>query len=179
MAHDYENTDDLEDLSDREIRGLIRDRLAEHRGLDVNDIEVHVAGGVVRLAGRVGTEAERRVAEHVVTDVLGIPSVDNQLVVDSLRRAESPEAIDDHVADEQDRAGLLLGDRAVPFSREAEHLEEDLDSRLFGTTDVGNAIESGTAWIPPESPTPEGLSGTEASPVENDEDETGDGGRRR
>ena len=169
MAHDFENTDDLEDLSDREIRGLVRDRLAEHRGIDINDIEVHVAGGVVRLAGRVGTDAERRVAEHVVTDVIGIASVDNQIIVDSLRRAESPEAVDDHVADEEDRAGLLLGDRPVPFSSEAEHLEEDLDSRLFGTMDVGNAIESGTAWTPPDSPTPEG-SGTDASPPEYDED---------
>src|SRR5687767_6246399 len=170
MAHDYENTDDLEDLSDREIRGLIRDRLAEHRGLDINDIEVQVVDGVVRLEGRVGTESERRVAEHVVTDVIGIPTVDNQIVVDALRRAESPEAVDDHDADEDDRAGLLLGDRPVPFSAEAEHLEEDLDSRLFGTTDVGNAIESGTAWIPPESPTPEGSSGTDARPPDYGED---------
>ena len=170
MAHDFENTDDLEDLSDREIRGLVRDRLAEHRGLDVNDIEVHVADGVVQLAGRVGTEAERRVAEHVVTDVIGIASVDNQIVVDSLRRAESPEAVDEHLADEEDRAGLLLGDRPVPLSPEAEHLEEDLDSRLFGTTDVGNAIESGTAWIPPESPTPEGLGGNDARRPDYGED---------
>jgi hypothetical protein len=170
MAHDFENTDDLEDLSDREIRGLVRDRLAEHRGIDINDIEVHVVNGVVQLAGRVGTEAERRVAEHVVTDVVGIPEVDNQLVVDALRRAESPEAVDDHLADEEDRAGLLLGDRPVPLSPEAEHLEEDLDSRLFGTTDVGNAIESGTAWTPPDSPTPEGLSGTDTTPPEYGED---------
>ena len=164
MARDFEDIDDVGDLSDRELRGLVRARLAEHRGLDVNDIEVQVEDGVVRLGGRVGTEAERRVAEHVVTDVIGITSVENELVVDSLRRAESPEAVDDHLADEEDHAGLLLGDRPVPLSPEAEHLEEDLDSRLFGTTDVQNAIERGTAWIPPESPTPEGLSGPDGSP---------------
>ena len=28
---------------------------------------------------------------------------------------------------------------------------------LYGTTDVQKTIEEGTAWIPPESPTPEGL----------------------
>lgn len=170
MAHDFENTDDLDDLSDRELRSVVRDRLADHRGIDLNDITVDVENGVVRLSGRVGTEPERRIAEHVVTDVVGISTVDNQLVVDSLRRAESPEAVDDHVADENDRSGLLLGDRPVPFSREAEHLDEDLDSRLFGTTDVQNAIERGTAWTPPESPTPEGLSGSDASPLEYDED---------
>jgi hypothetical protein len=164
MAHDFENTDDLQDLSDSELRGVVRERLAEHRGLDVNDITVHVENGVVSLSGRVGTESERRVAEHVITDVMGLSTVRNELIVDSLRRAESPEAVDDHLIDEEARAGLLLGDRPMPFSPEADHLEEDLDSRLFGTSDVGNAIERGTAWIPPESPTPEGLSGTDASP---------------
>jgi hypothetical protein len=170
MAHDFENTDDIEDLSDAELRSVVRDRLADHRGLDVNEISVHVEQGVVRLSGRVGTDAERRVAEHVVTDVVGITTVDNQLIVDALRRAESPEAVDDHLADEEDRAGLLLGDRPVPLSSEAEHLDEDIDSRLFGTSDVQNAIGRGTAWIPPESPTPEGLSGTDASPEELGED---------
>ena len=70
MARDFENTDDVEDLSDQELRGVVRARLAEHRGLDVNDIEVHVENGAVRLGGRVGTEAERRIAERVVTDVI-------------------------------------------------------------------------------------------------------------
>ena len=52
--------------------------------------------------------------------------------------------IDDHLADEAEHEGLLLGDRAVPLSPEAEHLEEDLDARLYGTTDVQSAIEDGT-----------------------------------
>jgi len=48
----------------------------------------------------------------------------------------------------------------VPLNPEAEGLEENIDTRLYGTTDVGKAISEGTAWIPPESPTPEGLDGT-------------------
>ena len=55
MAHDFENTDDIEDLSDAELRSLVRDRLADHRGLDIDDISVHVDKGAVRLSGRVGT----------------------------------------------------------------------------------------------------------------------------
>jgi hypothetical protein len=161
MGHDFEDIDDVEDLSDTELRDVVRDRLAEHRGLDPRDITVSVHDRVVALDGRVGTDSERRIAERVVTDLMGIETVRNNLVVDSLRRAESPEAIDDHIADEDEHSGLLLGDRAVPFSAEAEHLEEDLDSRLFGTTDVGNAIESGTSWTPPTSPTQEGAEGEE------------------
>jgi len=171
MARDFENLDDLDDLSDGELRNLVRDRLAEHRGLDLRDITVTVHDRVVALDGRVGTEGERRVAERVVTDLVGITTVRNNLVVDELRRAESPEAVDEHLADEDEHAGLLLGDRAVPLSPEAEHLEEDLDSRLFGTTDVGSAIQNGTAWIPPTSPTQEGIEGQDEFPADDGEDD--------
>ena len=170
MAHDFENIDDLDDLNDAELRSLVRDRLAEHRGLDLRDITVQVHNGVVELSGRVGTDGERRIAERVVTDTIGLPSVRNDIVVDSLRRAESPEAADDALADEEEQAGLLLGDRPVSLSPEAEHMEEDLDGRLFGTSDVGSAIQNGTAWIPPTTPTQEGIEGGEASPPDYNED---------
>ena len=71
MAHDFEDIDDIDDLSDDELRRLVRDRLTEHRALDVRDISIVVRDGVVALNGRVGTEGERRVAEHVLTDVVG------------------------------------------------------------------------------------------------------------
>src|SRR5678816_3932768 len=158
MARDFENIDDVDDLDDNELRQLVRDRLAEHRGLDLADITVTVHDLAVALDGRVGTDGERRVAERIITDLVGVSDVQNNLVVDQLRRAESPEAVDDHLADEDEHSGLLLGDRPVPLSPEAEHLQEDLDSRLFGTSDVGNAIQNGTAWIPPTAPTQEGLS---------------------
>jgi hypothetical protein len=170
MAHDYEDVDDVDDLSDDELRGLVRERLAEHRALDIRDISVAVHDGVVALNGRVGTEGERRVAEHILTDVVGIDTVRNNLVVDALRRAESPEAVDEHLVDEDEHSGLLLGDRPAPLSPEADHLEEDLDARLFGTTDVRNAVENGTAWNPPTVPTQEGVEGYGATPADEGED---------
>ena len=160
MARDFENLNDLEDLNDGELRDLVRSHLRAHNGIDPDDISVRVADGAVVLEGRVGTDAERRIAEHVLTDVVGIASVQNNLVVDPIRRAESPMDIDDHLAEEERTEGLLLGDRAVPLNPEAEHLADDLDAELSGTTDVGKAIMEGTAWIPPESPTQEGLEGT-------------------
>lgn len=161
MARDYENLSDLDDLNDDELRDLVRTHLRDHNGIDVDDITVRVADGAVRLEGRVGTDAERRIAEHVLTDVVGIATVHNNLVVDSLRRAESPMAIDDHLEDESRTGGLMLGDRPVPLSPEAEHLDEDLDTQLSGTTDLGKAIAEGATWIPPESPTQEGIEGTD------------------
>ena len=161
MAHDFEDIHDLDDLNDDELKALVRTHLAAEAGLDAREIAVMVEDGVVTLAGEVGTQAEARIAEHVVTDVLGIEHYDNQLAVNPERRSVSPIDIDEHLADEAEHEGLLLGDRAVPLSPEAEHLEEDLDARLYGTTDVQSAIEDGTAWIPPETPTPEGRDGGE------------------
>jgi hypothetical protein len=162
MARDFENLNDLDDLNDGELRDLVRSHLRDHNGIDPDDITVRIAEGTVVLEGRVGTDAERRIAEHVITDVVGITSVENNLVVDAIRRAESPMDIDDHLAEEERTEGLVLGDRAMPFSPEAEHLEEDEDAQLSGTTDLGKAIGEGTAWIPPESPTQEGYDGTDA-----------------
>jgi hypothetical protein len=164
MARDYEDIQNLDQLDDREIRDLVRERLAEHNGLDIDDIVVHVEKGAISLSGRVGTDGERRIADHILTDVLGIEEFTNDLVVDPIRRAESPIDIDDHLAEEDRSAGLLLGDRAVPLSPEAEHLADDAESDLAGTTDVQDAIEGAKSWNPPESPTPEGLSGTDARP---------------
>ena len=163
MAHDYEDVNNIEQLDDRELRGLVREHLAAHNALDIDDIAVEVNDGAITLSGRVGTEGERRIAEHILTDVLGIQEFTNDLVIDPIRRAESPMDVEDHLADEDAHAGLLLGDRAVPFSDESEHLSDVADeAELAGTTDLGLAIERGGGWNPPESPTPEGLSGTDA-----------------
>jgi hypothetical protein len=118
----------------------------------------------------VGTEGELRIADHILSDAIGLDRYENQLVVDPIRRAESPEAIDEHLADEEQHEGLLLGDRAVPLSPEAEHLEEDISAHLFGTADVHEAIESAAPWVPPESPTPEGVGGTEPPAAPTGED---------
>ncbi len=170
MARDFENIHDIDDLSDDELRDLVRDFLSQQPAVDADDISVHVEDGMVTLAGRVGTEAELRVAEHLVTDSLGITNVSNDLVVDALRRAESPMAVDEHLVEEEAHSGLLLGDRALPLSDEGRSADEDADAELFGTTDLGSAIAQGTAWSPPMSPTPEGMRGTDAGPGEMGED---------
>jgi hypothetical protein len=164
VEKDYEDIDEIDELSDGELRALIRDRLEEQVAFDPSDVKIAVRDGVVRLSGRVGTEEELRIVEHVVTDLIGINEVNNELVVDPIRRAESPEAIDDHLVDEERHEGILLGDRARQDDPEAEHLHEDIRAELFGTTDVHESIAEGIPWNPPDGPTPEGASGTDPAP---------------
>ena len=164
MAHDYEDIYDLDDLDEDELRQIVRERLTDNNFVDVDDISVRVTDGVVHLIGRVGTEGEQRVAERLITDLLGLEHVENELVVDPIRRAESPLDVEEHAASEQAHEGLLLGD--VPPQQSDEVFQargdEDPEQRAIGTTDVQDAIAHGTAYIPPTSPTQEGFSGTDA-----------------
>jgi hypothetical protein len=161
VEKDFEDIRDTDNLSDNELRALIRDTFEQQLLFDPDDVEVSVHNRVVSLSGRVGTEEELRIAERVVTDLVGLEKVKNNLFVDPIRRAESPEAIDEHLVDEELHENLLLGGRARSEDPEAEHLHEDIRSELFGTTDVHEAIEGGIPWNPPDGPTPEGFSGSE------------------
>lgn len=156
MQQDYDNTDEMRDLDDQELHRMVRDRLADDSAIDADDLVVEVRDGRVRVSGRVGTDSELRIADHILSDGLGLTEYENEIVVDPIRRAESPEAIDDHLADEEMHEGRILGDRAPQSSDESEHLAEDVDTELFGTTDPTEATESGAPWIPPSGPTPEG-----------------------
>ena len=158
MAGDFEDTYDLENLSDRELRDLVREHLEASTALDIDDITVRIEDGVVVLEGRVGDAGEEQIAEHVLTDILGITKFRNELVSDPNRRAESPMAIDEHLAEENRTEGLLLGDRAVSFTDESAHLADSPEDDSEATSDVSKAIEGGRPWTPPESPTPEGIS---------------------
>jgi hypothetical protein len=158
MAGDFEDLHDIENLSDRELRDLVREHLEASTAIDIDDITVRVEDGCVVLEGRVGDAGEEQVAEHVLTDVLGITNFKNNLVSDPIRRAESPMAIDEHLADEDRHEGLLLGDRPVSLTDESAHLADSPEDESEGTTDFGKSIENALPWIPPESPTPEGLS---------------------
>ena len=164
MEKDFEDTRDIDHLTDNELRALVRDEFEAQLAFDPDDVDVAVSSGTVRLSGRVGTEEELRIVERVATDLVGLERMKSELVVDPIRRAESPEAIDEHLVDEDLHEGLLLGDRPGNHDPEAEHLHENLRSELFGTTDVQEAIEGAIPWNPPDGPTPEGLEGAEDIP---------------
>ncbi|HEU4631555.1 MAG TPA: BON domain-containing protein [Gemmatimonadaceae bacterium] len=169
MARDFEDIHDLDDLDDGELRDLVRERLADNGGVDTDNVTVRVEDGVVHLLGRVGTEEELRVAEHVLTDVIGLQRYENELVVDALRRTEEEAGADD-AAGGRDEGDYILGDAPRPLSPEADHRVEDLEAELYGTHDLQDAIERGESYSPPDRATPEGLSGTQRGPEVYGED---------
>ena len=165
MADDFDNTDEIENLNDEELGEYVRTQLREQPMLDGNSLGVGAREGRVRVTGTVGTEEELRILDHVLSDTIGLTDYTNDVVVGGLQRAESPEAMDEHLADEAEHSGLMLADRSVPFTAESEHLADVAEDDSFeadgGTHEIGRAIEEGEPWIPPEGPTPEGVSGQE------------------
>ena len=156
MARDYEDLHNIEELDDNELRELVREQLREHASLDIDEITVLARDGKVMLSGRVGSDSERRVAEHVLTDVLGIEDFENDLVVDSIARPVNSEAADESNEEDEDRSGGLRGDREVSMTDESAHLADSTEGDRAGSSDMSRVMEDGVTYNPPSSPTAEG-----------------------
>lgn len=154
MADDYEDFYDIDSLTDPELEALVREELDEYPDLDASGLDITVSQGRVTVSGRVGTEAEYQQIEHVLTDVIGVP-VENEMVIDELRRHEQPLAADEANAQvyASGRGGRGGADRT---DDSAEHLLVDTGAEQFGTNDVGEAVERGYSYNPADTPTQEG-----------------------
>jgi hypothetical protein len=151
MARDYENVTDIESMDDDEVADLIRQEIAETPNLDGGEIEINVTSGRVVLEGRVGSEQEYQRIERVVTDLLGIKDVSNNLIVDEFYRAQQADAADVATGDRaaNSNGSSVPGDRT---SDTAEHLLTDTAGDQFGTSDMSEAISEGLSYNPPDNP---------------------------
>ena len=67
--------------SDERIREDVSDRLMSHPDVDASEIEVRVANGVVTLEGIIENRHQKRIAEFLAEDVLGVNDVENHIKV--------------------------------------------------------------------------------------------------
>jgi hypothetical protein len=162
MARDYEDAVNLDQMTDSDVRGVVRQRLDEDADFDVDAVDVKVTDGRITVDGRVGTEGERQHVEQVLT-ALGAHSYANNVVVDETRRAERAEAADVARAEDAE-ARSSLGEAGKETSDTAEHLLPDDAGDLYGTGDVQKAIQEGQSYTPPDGPTQEGIDGREGHP---------------
>lgn len=155
MAEDFENLYGIDQMDDGDLRDLVCQELGEYPEIDPELVDVTVTQGHVKLAGRVGTEQEYQQIEAVVTDVLGLKDVTNELVIDELVRGERLEAADSAIADDRE-VEPQLGGGAQQTSDTAEHLLPDVGADQFGTHDPQRAIAEGYAYEAPDRPIQEG-----------------------
>lgn len=65
--------------SDQSIEDELYKRLTHHPDLDAEDMEIAVAAGVVSLRGYAANKYEKRLAEEIARDVLGVKDVQSEL----------------------------------------------------------------------------------------------------
>jgi hypothetical protein len=155
MARDYEDGINLDQMTDEDIRDLVRDRLDQAEDFETDTLDIEVTNGRVRVEGRVGTEGERQYVDQVLTG-LGAVEYDNDVVVDRLTRQERSEEAD-RARLEDGATEAPLGDSGSTTSDTAEHLLPDDRGDMQGTRDMRKAIEEGKSYEPPDTPFQEGI----------------------
>ncbi len=118
------------DLTDLELTQSIREMLSEEE-YDVSHIHVDIEDGVVYLSGEVGTEDEREEIDNLVSEMIGVEEVSNELTIDK-------------------------GDDDIDLEDDGDEDDETLDvledDEETGTTDPTEAAEEGIPYIPPDKP---------------------------
>lgn len=161
MARNHRgDSPDAGELGDDDIRGLVLDELRQQPNLDADLIDVRVQDGRVTLAGRVGTDAEIKVAGNIVSDVIGAAELSNELVIDETQRGERAAGADE-AAMEGDELESQVDGYTGEQTDTAEHLQENLQDEQWGTHDMHSAIRDGTSYTPPDHPTPDGYDSRE------------------
>ncbi len=118
------------DLTDQELILSIREMLSEEE-YDISHFHVDVEDGVVYLSGEVGSEDERGEIDDLVSEMIGVEEVSNELSLDK-------------------------GDDEIDLEDDEDEDEENLDvledNEETGTTDPTEAAEEGIPYIPPHKP---------------------------
>jgi len=153
MATDAREPFDATNLSDDELRQVIREQLREAPEVDEGWVEVEVDAGHVRLSGQLGTDGEARITEKLVTELVGVDRFTNELVVGAQHREERPLDPSEDAAGEAPDQG---GEERRAQSDTAAHLQEDLEAETYGTRDMQQAIQEGPTYEPPDRPRPDG-----------------------
>ena len=180
MARDFEDLHNIEQLDDRELRDLVREHLAAHNG--ARHRRHHGRRSKDGRVVLVGPRGHGRGASHRRACPHRRPRHQRTSPTSSCRSDPSRREPDGHR-----RASRGRGPRRGPAprrpcrSRSAPRpstwpMSPTPTSKARRT--CGDVIETRRTWNPPERPTPEGMSGTDAAP-EDMGSSTEDGARAR
>jgi hypothetical protein len=88
MANQRDRESAAYGATDERVREDVADLLARHPGIEVGDIDLMVADGVVTLAGTVDEANTSRTVEDAIGKVAGVKAVNNRLRVSQGRLNE-------------------------------------------------------------------------------------------
>jgi RNA polymerase-binding transcription factor len=122
---------DLNLLDDSELAEAIREHLKEDGRIDGDELRIICREGVVHLSGVLPSETEHQILLQVVTDVLGLKEV-----VDDIR-------VEELLWEREDRSKKELAEKPLPWQEP------------YGTEDIVECEEEGKEFVAPSAPTPE------------------------
>lgn len=89
MANQRDRDSGAYGATDERVREDVADLLARHPGIEVGDIDLMVADGVVTLSGTVDEARTSRTVEDAIGKVAGVKAVNNRLRVSQGRLHEA------------------------------------------------------------------------------------------
>ena len=122
---------DLNLLDDSELAEAIREHLKEDGRIDADELRIICREGVVHLSGALPSEAEHQILLQVVTDVLGLKEVVDDIGVEEL------------LWEREDRSKKEPAEKPLPWQEP------------YGTEDIVECEEEGKEFVAPSAPTPE------------------------
>jgi hypothetical protein len=122
---------DLNLLSDDDVTETIREHVKEDGRVDMAELRLRERKGVVYLSGLLPSESEHQILLHIITDVLGLREVVDQIQVE-----------------------------ALVWEREARTREEPPEvtppgQEPAGTEDIVESHDEGAEFVAPAKPTPD------------------------
>ncbi|MDR3570548.1 MAG: TraR/DksA C4-type zinc finger protein [Syntrophobacteraceae bacterium] len=110
--------EEYQDLGAQQIIGLIYERLQNDERIETEELRVSFKKGVVALDGRLGSESERELVLHLISDSMGFSSVVDRIEVNE-SGVESDE-ISEGVSGEEESGGLFYDQEMSEEAFEAQ-----------------------------------------------------------
>jgi RNA polymerase-binding protein DksA len=124
---------DLNLLSDQEMSETVREHVKEDGRVDMAELRVLCREGVVHLSGVLPSESEHQILQHIITDVLGLREVVDQIKIEEL------------VWEREARTREVPPEVTVPGQEPP------------GTEDIVESHDAGEEFVAPAKPPPDEL----------------------
>ena len=131
--------------SDERIHEEISDRLMTHPDIDASDIEVVVANGIVTLTGTAEDRHEKRLANLIAEDVVGVDDVQNQLKV---RHGFWAAVTGERATEREMPRRAERGEIVVAADRSLIHRDQPRDATSPGSASSGDSLPSAPGATP-------------------------------
>ena len=135
---------------DANLEMQVRDALEQYTPLSVwkHSVQVHANAGTVILSGVARSQAEKEVAENLVSRVKGVSTVQNRLIVDSDLELAVAQALAEDVRTCAGFPGILVGVvfgvvylKGTAPTKELKQAAGEIASQVAGVARISNELK--------------------------------------